>query len=122
MERGTGQGDGHRRPLPRVSVPDHETDDVDAVVGMTHAEFVEALRAIEGLVDVTGGHRDRPNFHLRRQPFLHFHVDARSGGMYADVRFGGRGVDFEPVWASTPRERQDLLRQVRGHVRRIARR
>jgi len=90
---------------------------------MTHTELVEALRSIEGLVDVTGGHDNRPNFHLRHKPFLHFHVDPDSGGVYADVKLrGGPTADFEPVWASTPAEREDLLRRIRKHVRRAARR
>ena len=32
---------------------------------------------------------------------------------YADVRFGG---DFEPVTASTPKQREVLLEQVKAHV------
>ena len=89
---------------------------------MTHAELVEALRAVDGLVDVTRGATDRPNFHLRHAPFLHFHVDADGGGVYADVRFGGgKAADFEPLWASTPAEREELLRRVRKHVRRAVR-
>lgn len=90
--------------------------------GMSHMELVEQLRAIEGLVDVTGGDSDRPNFHLRHKPFLHFHTDP-GGGLYADVKFGGGpAADFEPVWASTPAERENLLRRVRRHVRRAVRR
>jgi hypothetical protein len=84
---------------------------------MTHVELVEALRAIDGLVDVTGGQTDRPNFHLRHKPFLHFHINP-DGDIYADVRLGGG--DFKPVWASTPAEREDLLRRVRKQVRRVA--
>ena len=88
---------------------------------MTHAELVAALRATAGLRDVTGG-SDRPNFHLRHKPFLHFHTDPANGGVYADVKpSGGPSADFEPVWASTPDEREDLLRRVRKHVRRAAR-
>lgn len=88
---------------------------------MTHDELVEALRAVEGLVDVTGG-GERPNFHLRHKPFLHFHTDPHGGGIYADVRLGGgRAAGFEPIWASTPAERDDLLRRVRRHVRRASR-
>ena len=91
--------------------------------GMTHADLVEALRAIDGLVDVTGHHGDRPNFHLRHKPFLHFHTDPDGGGLYADVKFGGGPLaDFEPIWASPPAERQDLLRRVRRQVRRGSRR
>lgn len=90
--------------------------------GMSHAELIEALRAVDGLVDVTGGATDRPNFHLRRAPFLHFHNDPGGGGLYADVRLGGRAADFEPVWAATPAEREELLSRVRTHVRRTARR
>jgi len=40
---------------------------------MTHAELIDALRLIDGLVDVTGGIGERPNFHVRRNPYLHFH-------------------------------------------------
>lgn len=90
---------------------------------MTHAELVDALRGIEGLEDVTGGRDDQPNFHLRHKPFLHFHVDRGGGGIYADVKLGGGPTaDFEPVWASTPAERIDLLQRVRKHVRRAIRR
>ena len=90
---------------------------------MTHAELVEALRAIDGLVDVTRGSGKRPNFHLRNKPFLHFHNDPDGGGLYADVKFGGGpAADFEPIWASTAAEREDLLRRVRRHARRVARR
>lgn len=93
------------------------------VPGMTHAELVEGLRAIEGLVDVTGGDANRPNFHLRHKAFLHFHADTDGNGIYADVKLGGGpSADFEPVWASTPPERADLLRRVRKHVRRASRR
>lgn len=90
---------------------------------MTHVQLVEALRGTDGLVDVTGGSGDRPNFHLRHKPFLHFHTDPEGGGLYADVKFGsGPTADFEPIWASTPAEREDLLRRVRKHTRRAARR
>ena len=90
---------------------------------MTHAQLIEALRSTDGLIDVTGGFGDRPNFHLRQRPFLHFHVDSASGGVYADVKFGsGPASDFEPVWASTPSEREALLDRVRKHVRRASRR
>lgn len=76
---------------------------------MTHAELIEALRAIDGIVDV--GH-DPPNFHFRSRPFLHFHTG--DGGTYADVRLGSG--DFEPVPASTPQERLALFALVRDHV------
>lgn len=89
---------------------------------MSHAQLIDALRAVEGLVDVTGGASDRPNFHLRHKPFLHFHTDPGGGGIYADVKLGGGRADFEPVWASTPAEREELLRRVRKHVRRAVRR
>ena len=90
---------------------------------MTHIELIAALRSMDELRDVTGGSDGRPNFHLRRKPFLHFHIDPDSGGIYADVKLGGGpSADFEPVWASTPAEREDLLRRVRKHVRRAARR
>ena len=89
---------------------------------MTHAQLVQALRDTNGLVDVTGGSSDRPNFHLRHKPFLHFHTDPASGGLYADVKLGGSTADFEPVWACTAAEREDLLRRVRKRVRRVGRR
>jgi hypothetical protein len=90
---------------------------------MTHLQLVEALRSIDDLVDVTKGNDDRPNFHFRHKPFLHFHSDPEAGDMYADVKFGGGpAADFEPVWASTPSEREDLLRRVRKHVRGARRR
>jgi hypothetical protein len=57
--------------------------------------------------------------HRRPRP----HIEPASGGLYADVKLGGGPAsDFEPVWASTPAEREDLLRRVRKHVRRTARR
>jgi hypothetical protein len=122
MARGDEQGDGHRRPRPRPPLPERRAGEVNDEGGMTHAQLVEVLRATDGLVDVTGGSGDRPNFHLRHKPFLHFHTDPDSGGLYADVKFGGGPAsDFEPVWASTPAEREDLLRRVRKHVRRAAR-
>ncbi len=89
---------------------------------MTHAQLVAELRAIDGLVDVTGGRGDRPNFHLRHKPYLHFH-ESSDGEIYADVKAGGGpSADFEPVWASTPAEREELLRRVRKHVRNVRRR
>lgn len=81
---------------------------------MTHEQLVAALRAIDGLVDVG---IDPPNFHFRSQPFLHFHR-SDDGGTYADVRFGGG--DFEPVWASNPGEREQLLARVIDHVESLA--
>lgn len=85
-------------------------------------QLVEALREVDGLVDVAGGTVDRPNFHFRQKPFLHFHVDNGSGGVYADVRFGGPSADLEPIWAATAAEREDPLRWVRKHVRHSTRR
>lgn len=78
---------------------------------MTHEELLTALRSVAGLTDV--GH-DPPNFHFRSRAFLHFHCGAE--GTYADVRFGS---DFEPVRASTPRERLELLARVHEHVERV---
>jgi hypothetical protein len=90
---------------------------------MSHLELVEALRAIDGLVDVTRGNGDRPNFHLRHKPYLHFHDSPDGGGIYADVKLGGGpSADFIPVWASSPAEREDLLRRVQKHVRGLRRR
>jgi hypothetical protein len=48
---------------------------------------------------------------FRPKPFLHFHNGPDR--TYADVRFGG---DFEPVTASTPKQREALLEQVKAHV------
>ena len=81
-------------------------------LAMTHEGLVDALRSVEGLVDVSG---DPPIFHLRSRPFLHFHD--RDGHIYADVRLGTG--DFEPVWASTAQERLELLGRVIDHVDRI---
>jgi hypothetical protein len=85
------------------------------LAGMSHDQLVAALREVEGLRDV--GDDDHPNLRFRGRPFLHFHD--RDGRTYADVRFGGG--DFEPVWASTPQERAELLARVRRHVTRVGR-
>ncbi|HET9931922.1 MAG TPA: hypothetical protein VFQ35_14570 [Polyangiaceae bacterium] len=98
-----------RAPLPpRDEAPKPSLDES----GMTHSSLIEALRAIEGLVDVG---RDPPNFQFCSRPFLHFHE--QDGRVYADVRFGR---DFEPVWASTPGERSELFSRVAEHVERVA--
>ena len=121
MARQDDKPDGHPRPRPRAPLPERQAVETDEG-GMTHAQLVEALRSIDGLVDVTGGQDDRPNFHLRYKPFLHFHFD-HGGGVYADVKVGGGPTaDFEPVWASMPAEREELLRRVRKQVRRASRR
>jgi hypothetical protein len=65
-------------------LPERRGTEVNDEGGMTHAQLVDALRAIDGLVDVTGGSPDRPNYHLGHKPFLHFHADPDSGGLYAD--------------------------------------
>ena len=120
MPRYAEEGDGYRRPRARPPLPSHAHDDNND--GITHAQLVEALRAIDGLIDVTGSRGDRPNFHLRNKPYLHFHGTSE-GEIYADMKVGGGPrADFEPVWASTPAERQELLRRVRKHVRRVLRR
>jgi len=69
MVRPDEPSDGHRRPRPRPPLSERVTVEVEDEGGMTHAELIDALRATDGLVDVTGGHGDRPNFHLRRKPF-----------------------------------------------------
>ena len=110
---------GHRQPRARPPLPEQADDDLTE--GMTHSQLIDELRAIDGLVDVTGGRGDRPNFHLRSRPYLHFHES--DGAVYADVKVGGGPrADFEPVWASTPPEREELLRRVRRDVRRVLRR
>jgi hypothetical protein len=54
--------------------------------------------------------REAPtNFHFGSKPFLHFHNGPDR--TYADVRFGG---DFEPVTASTPKQREVLLERVKA--------
>ena len=86
------------------------------------AQLVEAKRPIDRLIDVTGSRDDRPNFHLRNKPYLHFHESPKRE-IYADMKVGGGPrADFEPVWASTPAEREELLRRVRKHARRVLRR
>jgi hypothetical protein len=84
------------------------------MTAVEHEDLVDALRSVDGLVDV--GH-DRPNLHYRSRPFLHFHED--SEGTYADVRFGTG--DFEPVPASTPQERLALFARVCDHVEELDR-
>ncbi|HEU4541920.1 MAG TPA: hypothetical protein VFR23_12400 [Jiangellaceae bacterium] len=75
---------------------------------MTFDELVASLRQIDGQRD-RGKHP--PNFHFRSKPFLHFHNSPDR--TYTDVRFGG---DFDPVTASTPKQREVLLEQVKAHV------
>jgi hypothetical protein len=98
--------------MPRAELPLHGSVVSEDGIGMTHEQLLDALRAIDGLVDVG---RDPPNFHFRSRPFLHFHCHDK--GMYADVRFGNG--DFEPIWASTPPEREALLARVSDHVERL---
>ena len=93
-------------------MPARGSDLSDDLEGMTQEQLVDALRAIDGLVDVG---RDPPNFHFRARPFLHFH--RHETGIYADVRFGTG--DFEPIWVSTPREREALLARVADHVEQL---
>lgn len=94
---------------PRAGLPEHRDATSNDAGAMTHEQLLDALRAIDGLVDV--GH-DPPNFHFRSRPFLHFHT--HDDGIYADVRFGNG--DFEPIWAATPQERQELLARVADHI------
>jgi hypothetical protein len=103
-----------RERAPRVSLPAPSDREQRDGQGMSHDDLVAALRAIPGLVDVG---KDPPNFHFRSRPFLHFH--AHPEGTYADVRFGHG--DFEPVWATTPLERQALLARVCDHVEHLDR-
>jgi hypothetical protein len=98
-----------RRREPRAPLPARAELATDDSTGMTHDQLVTALRAVDGLVDAGG---DSPNFLFRSRPFLHFHDNEQ--GTYADVRFGTG--DFEPVWASTPAERRELLARVWDHV------
>ena len=98
--------------VPRARLPSRSGAAPDDRTGMTHEQLLDALRAVDGLIDV--GH-DPPTFHFRSRPFLHFHT--HDDGMYADVRFGNG--DFEPVWASTPQEREALLARVCDHVERL---
>jgi len=100
-----------RASRPRPPLPARDESSVDSTPGTTHEQLVDALRAIEGVVDV--GH-DPPNLHFKSRPFLHFHT--HGDRTYADVRFE---EDFEPVWASTPREREVLLARVYEHVERL---
>jgi hypothetical protein len=98
--------------VPRAPLPSQSGAVPGDRVGMTHEQLVDALRAVDGLIDVG---RDPPNFHFRSRPFLHFHMHEEA--IYADVRFGNG--DFEPVWASTPQEREELLARVCDHVERL---
>ena len=106
--------DGHRAPTPRAPLPPHSAANEPNTIGMTHDELVAALRSCDALDDVGVA---PPSFHFRSKPFLHFHT--REGETYADVRFGIG--DFEPVWASTPLERLELLGRVLDHVERLDR-
>jgi hypothetical protein len=103
-----------RERVPRPPLAPRDEAPLAESIGMSHAQLVAALRAVDGVVDVS---HDRPNFHFRGRPFLHFHEG--DGGTYADVRFGSG--DFESVWASTPRERAELLARVCDHVERLER-
>lgn len=98
--------------MPRAPLPLRQSAVSSFGVEMTHEQLIDALRALDGLVDVG---RDPPNFHFRSQPFLHFHE--HDDGTYADVSFGDG--DFEPIWASSPQERLELLARVADHVERI---
>ena len=75
---------------------------------MTFDELAASLRQIDGQRD-KGKHPT--GLPLHSKPFLHFHNGP--GRTCADVRFGG---DFEPVTASTPKQREVLLEQVKAHV------
>lgn len=99
-----------RRPIPPRDDPGNDR----VLVEFSQDDLVAALRAVEGLTDIGN---ERPNFHFRSRPFLHFHENPE--GTFADVRFGSG--DFEPVWASTPAERQALLVRVCEHVETINR-
>jgi hypothetical protein len=104
-----------RTRVPRAPLPSHEpppTSDA-ATNGLSHDDLVDALRSMDDLQEV-----GRERFHFRSREFLHFHAGDR--GNYADVRFGTG--DFEPVWASTPTERAELLARVYDHVERVGRR
>jgi hypothetical protein len=109
FEDGTLESPPSREREPRPPLPPRNAGNaLEDEGGMTHEQLVGALRAVDGLVDMGG---DPPNFYFGARPFLHFHVNEE--GVYADVRFG---ADFEPVWAASPRERQELLARVWEHV------
>jgi hypothetical protein len=103
-----------RDRLAPVEGPCERPEPDDDGVGMSHEDLVAALRRVDGLVDVS---TSPPVFHFRSRPFLHFHHGPE--GTYADVRFDRGG--FEPVWASTPQQRLELLGRVCDHVDRVAR-
>jgi hypothetical protein len=98
MVRPDDVADGHRRPRPRPPLPVRATVEAEHEGRPTHADLLEALHAVDGLVDVTGGRGDRPNFHLRHKPFLHFHTDPDSGELYADVKLGGGPTVARSRW------------------------
>src|SRR5258708_21441941 len=120
MARLDEPSDGRRRPRPRPPLPERVAEEIEDEEGMTHVELIEALRAVDGVVDVTGGHGARPNFHLRHKPFLHFHTDPNGGGRYADVKLGRPAADFERLGASTPADAETLLPRAPHHRRRAS--
>ena len=75
---------------------------------MTLDELAASLRQIDGRATRESTHRTSTSDRSRS---LHFHNGPDR--TYADVRFGG---DFEPVTASTPKQREVLLEQVQAHV------
>ena len=109
----SADGEPIRSRAPRAPLPPRDEQPTATVSGMSHEDLVDALRAIGGLTDLGQG---SPNFHFRSRPFLHFHD--HGDGIYADVRLGR---DFQPVWASTPGERLELLAVVLDHVEHVGR-
>jgi hypothetical protein len=75
---------------------------------MTSGELVASLRQIDCQRGKGSTHRASSFFRSRS-------CTSTTGPdrTYADVRLGG---DFEPVTASTPKQRDVLLEQVKAHV------
>jgi hypothetical protein len=74
----------------------------------THADLLEALRSLDGLVEKG---KTPAHFYLRSRPFLHFH--GTGDELCADLR---RAQDWERIPAATPAERAALLDAVRRHL------
>jgi hypothetical protein len=103
--------DGLARCWPSAAVPTTRCVNRQRCACESRHDFRRACRVTPPDRRPARQGKNPPNFHFRSKPFLHFHNDP--GRTYADIRSGG---DFEPVTASTPKQREVLLEQVKAHV------